>query len=73
MTGLSYLIGLHELCRFQSTERSGAASNSELRRWLDQGVVVVNSETLSAKEAVDFPIFSLVLFPKSQKRRTTLV
>lgn len=73
MTGLQYILGLHELCRFMSTERPGVATNGEVRRWLQSRVVLINGEPLDASELVDFPVMSLVLFPRSAKRRTTLV
>ena len=73
LTGLQYILSLHELCRFMSTERPGVATNGEVRRWLQSRVVIVNGEPLDASELVDFPIMSLGLFPKSAKRRTTLV
>lgn len=50
-----------------------AMSNGELRRHMQQGAVLVNSERLDPNEVIDFPVFSLVFFPKSPKRRTTLV
>jgi hypothetical protein len=33
----------------------------------------VNTERVAPDEPMDFPVFSLVFFPKSQARRTTLV
>jgi hypothetical protein len=48
-------------------------SNGELRRHMQQGGVLVNTERVTPDEPMDFPVFSLVFFPKSQARRTTLV
>ncbi len=48
-------------------------SNGELRRHIQQGAVLFNGERVTPDEAIDFPVFSLVMFPKSQKRRTTLI
>lgn len=48
-------------------------SNGELRRHMQQGGVVVNGEKIAPDELIDFPVFSLVFFPKSPTRRTTLV
>lgn len=48
-------------------------SNSELRRWLDQKAVIINGKTPSSKEMVQWPITQLVFFPKSEKRRTTVI
>ena len=69
MNALAFLIDLHAVCHFQTKEgkKVGRASNSELRRWLQNGAVWVNGETVQWNEEIDFPIFSLVLFPKSSK------
>jgi hypothetical protein len=48
-------------------------SNGELRRHMQQGGVLVNGERVTPDERIDFPVFSLVFFPKSAARRTTLV
>ena len=47
-------------------------SNSELRRHIQQGAVLVNGERVGPHDEVNFPVFSLVFFPKSAVRRTTL-
>lgn len=73
MKALDWLKSIHSTCRFMSIETPGkVASNSELQRWIDQGSVLVNAERLDKKEEIDFPIISVVLFPKSQTRRCTL-
>lgn len=43
------------------------ASKSEVRRWVQAGAVKVNGEQLNVDEIIDFPIFSLVLFPKGKR------
>jgi tyrosyl-tRNA synthetase len=48
-------------------------SNGELRRHIQQGAVLVNGERIDPNEPIDFPVFSLVFFPKSNNRKTTLV
>ena len=48
-------------------------SNGELKRHMQQGGVLVNGEKLAPDEPINFPVFSLVFFPKSAARRTTLV
>lgn len=48
-------------------------SNGELKRHMQQGGVTVNVEKIAPDELIDFPVFSLVFFPKSAQRRTTLV
>lgn len=48
-------------------------SNGELKRHMQQGGVLINAEKVAPDEPIDFPVFSIVFFPKSQARRTTLV
>ena len=48
-------------------------SNGELKRHMQQAGVLVNGEKLAPDEPINFPVFSLVFFPKSAARRTTLV
>lgn len=44
MNAFEYLRNLHEVCQFQTREGSkvGKASNSELRRWINNGALVIN-------------------------------
>lgn len=65
-TAWQWLRDLHEVCQFQTREgkRVGKASGSELKRWIQNKAVVVNGETLLWDEKIDFPIISVVLFPK---------
>lgn len=66
MNAWTWLISLHSVCSFQTREgkKVGKASNSELKRWLQNKAVVVNGEPLAWDAQMDFPIFSVVLFPK---------
>jgi hypothetical protein len=48
-------------------------SNGELRRQAKQGAILINGETFSVDEPMDFPVYSLVFFPKSARRRTTII
>lgn len=43
------------------------ASNSEVRRWCNAGSVLINSEPVVWDEEIDFPIISIVLFPKGKR------
>lgn len=47
-------------------------SNSELRRLLDSGGVIVNNVAPKAEDSFEFPIWELIFFPKSD-RRTTMI
>lgn len=49
------------------------ASNSELKRWLNQGAVQVNNKPIGTNDPWPNDIRSLVMFPKSPKRRCTLI
>ena len=70
-TAWTFLRELHSICHFQTRERgTGTASASELKRWLQNKAIRINGETVDWDEIIDFPIFSVVLFPK--KGRVTL-
>lgn len=79
MNVLSYLNSLRPAIPY-SAERTVDAqgkcvlmSNGEIRRQAKQGAILFNGERVTADEEVDFPVFSLVLFPNSAKRRCTLI
>lgn len=48
-------------------------SNGELRRQAKQGAILINGERFDPDEPMDFPVFSLVFFPRSANRRTTVI
>jgi hypothetical protein len=74
MTGLQYILTLHEVCQFRSTERKpGPCSNSELRRLLDQGALRLNGQIVRSKDYIPLPITSAVLFPKKPDSRITIL
>jgi ATP-dependent DNA ligase len=66
MNAWQFLRSLNELCHFQTREgkRVGSASNSELKRWCQSKAFIINGEAVAWDEPVDFPVFSVVLFPK---------
>ena len=65
---------LNEVCHFMSIEKKDIkASNSELRRWFSNKAVEINFSTPGAEDPLPPFIKSLVLFPKSKAKRTTLV
>lgn len=70
---LDLLVQLRNLCGWRSTEGKSELSKSELRRWCDKGSILINGETVAWNEPWDFPIFSFVLHPKSEKKRITLL
>jgi len=76
LTALQWLINMHKVCRFMSIENTkdklAPATNGELRRWITQGALEVNFEKIAINDPWPPVIKSVVLFPKSQKRRCTL-
>lgn len=67
MNAWMFLRSLHEVCSFQTREgtKVGKASSSELKRWIQNKALIINGETIAWDELMDFPIFSVVLFPKN--------
>lgn len=49
------------------------ASNSEIRRWLLNKAVIINGQHLAWDQEIEFPVTSLVFFPRSEKKRTTVI
>jgi hypothetical protein len=45
-------------------------SNSELFRWLRDKGIIINGETPSPHDNIEFPIRQLIFFPKSERRTT---
>lgn len=64
MTAWDWLKDLHTVCHFQSRERTGEASNSELKRWIQNKALKINAETVEWNEELDFPLISVILFPR---------
>ena len=69
MNAWQFLLSLHEVCHFQTREgkKVGRASNSELKRWIQNNVLLINGESVKWDEPMDFPLISVVLFPKSAR------
>ena len=66
MNAWEFLRGLNEVCSFQAKEgkKVGKASASELKRWIQNKALLVNGESVSWNEEMDFPMNSVILFPK---------
>jgi hypothetical protein len=73
MNVLQYLNSLRPAIPMSAERPCTVMSNGELRRHMLQGAVLINGETVTPDEPMDFPVFSLVFFPKSTNRRTTIV
>jgi hypothetical protein len=71
MSCWDFLKELNDVCHFMSRERTGKASNSELKRWLQNKAVEINGKRPSFDDEVDFPVTRMALFPK--KNRVTLM
>jgi hypothetical protein len=73
MNLLLFLNGLRPSIPMSIEKPCTIMTNGELRRHIEQGGVLFNHEKVSVNEEIDFPVFSLIFFPKSDKRRVTLV
>lgn len=73
MNMLTWLNGLRPALPYSSAKPTTVVSNSELRRCMLNGSILVNSERITHDEPMDFPVFSLVFFPKSKERKTTII
>lgn len=67
MIAWEYLRELNTVCHFMSREREGKASNSELKRWLQNQSVQINGVRMKWDQEVIFPVNDFVLFPKRNK------
>lgn len=70
-----FMLELHSACSFTTREsrrtaKGIRASSSEIKRWIEQGAVLFNGERVTPTELIDFPIISIVLFPKGASRVT---
>ena len=67
-TALEFIMRLHNRgTGFWSRELKGPASNSEVRRWLENSAIRFNGKALKPKDMLDFPLFSVILFPKADR------
>lgn len=48
------------------------ASNSEVRRWINNGSVLLNGDKWKHDEEMPAIVWQLVFFPKSKQHRTTI-
>lgn len=69
LTAWDWLKSLHEICHFQTKEgkKVGKATNSELKRWIQNKALIINGEVVEWNELIDFPIFSVALFTKHNR------
>jgi 23S rRNA-/tRNA-specific pseudouridylate synthase len=65
MNAWQFMLDLNQVCHFMSRERTGKASNSEIKRWLQNQAIRFNGEPVKWDEPIDFPVHSVVMFPKN--------
>jgi len=70
MTAWELLRDLNTVCHFMSRERTGRATNSELKRWCQNKAVSINGKRVQFDEEIEFPVTEMFLFPK---HRVTLI
>lgn len=73
MNALQWINNLRPALPMSREQPCKPMSNGELKRHMQQGGVLVNGERVTPTEPIDFPVFSLVFFPKSTVCRTTLI
>jgi hypothetical protein len=77
MKALSFVIWLRDKMGLIRHSKEGnlldKPSNGELRRWLHKGAVRCNGKTLTTDDLVNWPITELVLFPKNDLQRVTII
>ena len=66
MTAWDFLKELNTVCCFMSREKTGRATNSELKRWFLNKAVSINGERMKFDQEVKFPITKMFLFPKNR-------
>jgi 23S rRNA-/tRNA-specific pseudouridylate synthase len=74
VTALAFILRIHlhgsdpeKLTGFWSRELPEMASKSEVKRWLKNSAIRFNGRTLKPEELLDFPLYSVVLFPKGNR------
>jgi hypothetical protein len=73
LTALQYLNNLRPALPMSVETPCKLMSNGELRRHMKQNAILINGEKIAPEKLIDFPVFSLVFFPNSEKRKTTLI
>lgn len=73
MNALSFLNSLRPAIPLSIETPCKPMSNGELKRHMQQGGVLINTEKIKPDEPINFPVFSVVFFPKSTSRKTTLL
>jgi len=69
MTVIEFLKSIH-LPDSREGGKTGRPSTGEIRRWLQQGAVILNGKRPRPWDKVEFPVRELVFFPKSPNKVT---
>ena len=69
MTAWEFLRDLNTVCHFQTREgkKVGAASNSELKRWIQNKALIINDSAVLWDEPIPFHLHKVTLFSKERK------
>jgi acetone carboxylase gamma subunit len=73
MQALEFVLSMRPAVPFSIEKGCAEATNSEIRRWFKNKAIRVNGEMVGWDDTITFPVTDLVFFPKSPKRKTTLV
>jgi hypothetical protein len=73
MNAIQWLSSLRPALPMSIEQPGKHMTNGELRRIIQQNGVLINTETIKIDEPIDFPVFSIVFFPNSKTRKTTLL
>ena len=73
MKALEFLISLRPAIPMSAEKPCIEMSNGELKRQMKQGAILINGERVWDYSEIVFPVESLVFFPNSARRRTTII
>lgn len=57
---------------FWDQSEKKVASNSALRRFIEQGIFRFNGKIVKPDTVLNFPVLSVIMFPKSDKQYSTI-
>jgi hypothetical protein len=74
MNALSFVLSLRPAVPMSIERPCEPASNREVRRWMRDGAVLINAQRVLPDAQIERDdVRSLVFFPKSTARRTTVI
>lgn len=72
-TAMDYIVSLKPFVPMSTETPGKELSNGEIRRLLDQSAIMINGKKPKSKEIIEFPVTSLVWFPKNHNKRVTML